>query len=232
MKSFEFFTRQFRLQLPRASWGVLLLLVVGWTIPGSSQTISPMYESGHTRGIEITPFVGYQFGGSHNVYEGEINIDDAENFGIAVNFDLPYKTGTQFELLWIMQKSRLDKKDYFTGITEPLFNLYTHYMQLGGVYGLQRNNVLPFISLSFGAVLFHPTSARYSDEWFFSASLGGGLKFYLTERVGLRLQARALFPLIWGSGGLWCGTGGCSVGIGSTTTIVQGDVTAGLIIRL
>ncbi len=219
---------------PRFRWGmaVLLAVLILGSLPAYAQTITPMYESGHSRGFEITPFVGYQFGGSHHVYDGEMNIDDSENFGVSLNFDLPYKQGTQLELLWIMQKSRLDKKNYMSGITESLFDMYTHYMQIGGIYGLERNNVLPFVSLAFGAVLFHPTSARYSDEWFFSASLGGGLKFYLNNRLGLRLQARALFPLIWGSGGLWCGTGGCSVGIGSTTSIVQGDVTAGIIIRL
>ncbi len=208
------------------------LLLLLFTPLARSQGYTPGYDYRESRGFEITPFYGYQFGGKHSVYEGEININDAQNFGLSLNFELPYKEGTQMEILWIMQKSNLYKKNYYTGISENLFGLYTHYIQVGGIYGMQQNNLLPFVSLAVGAVLFHPTNSRYSDEWFFSMSLGGGVKIYLNERLGIRLQARALFPIIWGGGGLWCGGGGCSVGIGGTSSIVQGDVTAGLIIRL
>ncbi len=212
------------------SW--IFLFLVLFSSLAWSQGYTPSYNYRESRGFEITPFYGYQFGGKHSVYEGEININDAQNFGLSLNFEVPYKEGTQMEILWIMQKSNLYKRNYYTGISENLFGLYTHYIQVGGIYGLQQNNLLPFVSLAVGAVLFHPTSSRYSDEWFFSMSLGGGVKIYLNERLGIRLQARALFPIIWGGGGLWCGSGGCSVGIGGTSSIVQGDVTAGLIIRL
>jgi|GEM_PF-6959611 len=45
-----------------------------------------------------------------------------------------------------------------------------------------------------------------------------------------------LLPLQFGSGGLYCGiaTGGsgCSVGVGASSTIIQGDFSAGIVLKL
>jgi hypothetical protein len=185
-----------------------------------------------SRGIEITPFYGWMFGGSLSVREGDLNINDNDNYGIAVDVELPYGGGKQVELLWVMQNSRLDLKRYPSGIKETLFDIATHYFHVGGVYGVRRGNVMPFGSLTLGATLFHPKENNLSDEWRFSATLGLGAKLYLSERVGVRLQGRLMMPFQWGSGGLWCGPGGCSIGVGTTTTILQGDLTGGLIILL
>jgi hypothetical protein len=217
-KSSFLFLIMLSLQLSTALWGQGLS-----TWQGSQKT---------TRGIEITPFYGWMFGGSLSVREGDLNIKDNDNFGIAVDIELPYGGGKQLELLWVMQNSRLDLKRYPSGITETLFDIVTHYFHIGGVYGVRQGNVMPFGSLTLGATLFHPKEEDVSDEWRFSATFGLGAKIYVSERVGLRLQGRLMMPFQWGGGGLWCGTGGCSAGVGTSTTILQGDLTGGLIILL
>ena len=74
--------------------------------------------------------------------------------------------------------------------------------------------------------------SEWGNEWFFAANFGGGVTVFFSETVGLQLQARALFPMSFSGGGFWCGTGGCSVGIGSYGFIAQFDFTAGLTIAL
>lgn len=37
-----------------------------------------------------------------------------------------------------------------------------------------------------------------------------------------------LLPIQWAGGGLWCGTSGCGIGLSGGSSILQGDVTAGL----
>ena len=70
----------------------------------------------------------------------------------------------------------------------------------------------------------------------FAASLQGGAKFDLSEKIGLRIKAAMLMPLQFGSGGLFCGIGtggsGCSVNVGASSSIIQGDFSAGVVVKL
>ena len=182
--------------------------------------------------FEITPFTGYMFGGYMNVYQGQITIDNAQNYGLSFVYTVPYKQGIQLEVLWLMHQSALNLQKPGEREVNKLFDINTHYIQIGGIYGKRKKNVMPFGSISFGTTLFSPHSVRYSDEWQFSMTIGAGIKFYLSKHVGLRLQARALLPFYWGTGSVWCGTGGCSLGYGSTSIMLQGDFTAGLMITL
>ena len=63
-------------------------------------------------------------------------------------------------------------------------------------------------------------------------TFGGGGKFDLSEKLGIRLQARVLVPMVLSGGGLWVGTGGASVGVGAWAPIVSFDFTAGIYIKL
>jgi hypothetical protein len=62
-----------------------------------------------------------------------------------------------------------------------------------------------------------PKGAGLNSETKFSLSLGGGVKLYLTEHVGIRLDARWFGTFIGGSGSVFCSGGACLVN-------VQGDV--------
>ncbi len=182
--------------------------------------------------FEITPFTGYMLGGYLNVYQGQVSITDNQNYGLSFVYTVPFGKGVQVEAFWLRQQSSLNLQERGDFGKKKLFDIDTHYMQIGGIYGVRNKNWMPFGSMSFGLTLFHPQSFQYSDEWQFSITVGGGLKYYLTRHFGLRLQARALIPLYWNGGGIWCGPGGCSVGIGSTSLMLQADFTAGLMITL
>jgi hypothetical protein len=109
----------------------------------------------------------------------------------------------------------------------------TEYYHIGGLYEIETGGAaMPFTSMTLGATRFAPDSGLYDSEWKFSAALGLGIKIPVGERFGIRFQARMLIPFLWASGGLWCGTGGCSVGVGGGSSFVQGDVLAGFTIKL
>ncbi len=190
-------------------------------------------SSGVAQDIELTPLVGYQMGGRITVREGDLNIVDNPTYGLII--DIPVQYGTGVELLIMNQPTSLELERYDFGRpmgTEKLFDMNVTYLQIGGVYETQKGNVVPFAALSFGAAWFSPNSSRYSDEWRFGLTMGGGAKLFFSKRFGIRLEGRLLFPLMWGGGTMWCGSGGCSVGLASTTSIVQVAFSAGLIIRL
>lgn len=179
--------------------------------------------------FEIIPYVGYQWGGTLRGYEADARLTDAANWGIAVN--IPIRYNVDLTISYTRQYTNLEIKHYSPPSTEQLFNMANEYYQIGALnYFGQGDKAKPYLLMTLGATRMAPDDSFYSSQWFFSFCLGLGTKIYLSERVGLRLQARMLVPMMWSGGGLWCGGGGCSVGISGGSSFVQGDVTAGLVV--
>ena len=106
------------------------------------------------------------------------------------------------------------------------------YIQIGGVQEMDMDNIRPFGVFTLGTTYFKPQDATYQDAWKFSVTLGGGVKIWFSDRVGIRLQGRLMLPMFWGGVGFTVGTGGAGLTMGGGTSMVQGDFTGGLIIGL
>jgi len=181
---------------------------------------------------ELFGFGGYMTYSSIAVREGDLKFDDGPNYGFGL--DVEIQRGVMVELNYTQQQTAARLKR-FNGLNEPLFDMNTHYFQLGALYEFRKSRkqkAFPYTLATLGATLFDAKDASLSDEWRFSVAFGVGGKFYLSEKFGLRLQTRLLMPLTFSGGGMWCGTGGCSVGLGAWTSLVQFDFTAGVFIRL
>jgi hypothetical protein len=196
----------------------------------------PFQSLSQGRQIELTPFVGYQFGGNMKFYQGKIKVDNGMNYGLAASIDIRY--GVKAEFFYSRAATRGKWNPYlgFENTFPPVnFDLAINYFQVGSVKEFMHDDIRPFGSLTLGAVWFDPKNT-VSDQWFFSISLGGGLKYYFTDRIGIRLQGRLLLPMVFSGVGLYAGigTGGVSTGAGlsSWAPIVQGDITGGVIIVL
>jgi hypothetical protein len=68
------------------------------------------------------------------------------------------------------------------------------------------------------------------DTWIFAFNLGGGVKWWISEAIGLRFQARFLMPVFFNSGTFISGPYGASLRVNAGIPIVQGDLTLGLAI--
>jgi len=181
---------------------------------------------------EIFGFGGYMTYSSVAVSEGTLSFDDGPNYGFGL--DVGINRGLLVELNYTHNQTSARLRR-FNGIEEPLFDMNTHYFQIGAQYEFRKTSkqkAVPYTLLTLGATLFDAKDASLSDVWRFSVAFGGGGKIYLGEKVGLRLQARLLMPLTFAGGGLWCGPGGCSVGVGSWASLVQFDFTGGIFVRL
>ncbi len=198
-----------------------LALLIGW----GALPIFAQPEPGTSR-FEISPFVGYQFGGTLRVQDGDLLIKADMNYGGAV--DVTVRPGVQLELAYIRQDTELRVKDYAFGKTETLFAMAVEYFHIGGLYEGRSGRVRPYGLVTAGLTHFNPKPADRSGEWRFSVGLGGGFKAFATERLGFRFQGRLLLPYFGASSGLWCSApGGCFVTF-SGRFIVQVDFTAGL----
>src|SRR5262249_1467031 len=82
----------------------------------------------------------------------------------------------------------------------------------------------------FGATSF--SASGFDTRWLFSFGAGLGAMVHVNPKTSLRLQTRLLIPIQWGSAGFYFGTGGAGIDVGGGSSIVQGDVSLGLAIKL
>ncbi|MGH7495793.1 MAG: hypothetical protein ACREOO_25835 [bacterium] len=191
----------------------------------------PSYST--TKGIELSGFYGWQYGGDFTTYMGEIEIRDNENFGGSIGFPVPSRPEAMLELSYTRQNTTVDLKSYPSGAKEELFDAAVEYYQLGAMYNRRVGSVSPFGGFSLGAARFAPKQnsiegIQLEDEWRFALTLGLGVKSYFNERLGLRLQGRLLMPMNFYGTSFWFGTGGASAGVSGGSAILQGDVSGGL----
>ncbi|MBN1559375.1 hypothetical protein JW998_03950 [candidate division KSB1 bacterium] len=183
--------------------------------------------------LEITPFWGYQMGGKTYYSGGDLNIVDSQVYGIQVG--VPTPLGATAEFFYSHQPTRMDaivSPPFEPAYSKTLFDFGVDYYLVGLLRPLQAGQTETFGVVYLGAANMRPADSKYTDEWFFTAGLGGGVKARFNPRAGLRLQARLLMPMQLSGAGLWCGTGGCDIGVGASSTILQLDLNAGIIIYL
>jgi hypothetical protein len=195
-------------------------------------TIAILFSSEVLAQTEIFGFGGYMTYSSVAVREGDLKFDDGPNYGFGI--DIGVQRGMFVELNYTHNQTSV-RLQRFNGPTEQLFDMNTHYFQIGAQYEFRKSpkqKAFPYTLATLGATLFDAKDPTLSDEWRFSVAFGGGGKFYLSDKIGLRLQARMLMPMTFSGGGMWCGGGGCSAGVGAWAVLVQFDFTVGVFIRL
>jgi hypothetical protein len=183
--------------------------------------------------FDITPSYGFLLSTNVRAAQGDVVIVDSPDFGLTIDIGherLP--GGMMIQLMYNRQDTRMELKEYPSGVRKELFDLIVEYWQLGVVRPLQMGKVQPYGVVGLGAASFNPIGSTWGTEWFFAAHFGGGVKVALSESVGLRFQGRALLPMTFGGGGFWCGTGGCGIGLGSYSSFIQFDFNGGIVIFL
>lgn len=181
--------------------------------------------------LEITPMVGWQYGGSIDAAQGgDLHFNAGWNYGGSLGIQMePNLTG---EVSWSVQKSKAVLQPAGLLPDTTLFDLDIHYFQLAGLRDLGEGSVRPFVLGSVGATMFDPKASGFDSHWFFSLGVGLGVRAPLSERMGLRVQGRFLLPMQFDSGSIFCGSGGCGGSVSGGTAIPQGDVSAGLSVKL
>ncbi len=183
--------------------------------------------------IEITPYYGYMFAGKLALYQGDFNVKNDANYGVTIDFELDRKSGISVELLYDRLDTRAVLKEYPTNISKDLFDMSVEYFQIGGLYNKPLNKKFStFGVFTLGAARMAPDSDKYGDDWRFAVTAGGGIKYFFSKVIGIRLMGRIKMPFYFSGGNVWVGPGGISYGLGAGTALLQGDLTAGIIFRL
>jgi opacity protein-like surface antigen len=195
------------------------------------------------RQVELIGFGGYMLNGKIKTYTGDFPVDDNANYGGIVS--IQGYSNTFFELMYNRTDTKFSyiRNGGFGFLGDEKLDISVEYYQAGILHQLDIHDIIkPFGIATIGAVRFHPKDdvdfdgdglyVSASDEWRMAATVGAGLKFLLSGRVGIRLQARILLPMDFDGLFVGIGTGGVSSGAGFRIPMLSGDFTGGLIIRI
>lgn len=177
--------------------------------------------------IELTPFIGYRFGGEFENYSTrqEYSLASAESYGFT--FDFPTSDETKIELL--VSRQPTDIKTSGDLGTQRISVDMTYY-QVGALYQPSDDEkVQPFVGATIGATHMKPDYPDTNSETEFSMTFVGGVKLHLSEHIGIRLDGRLFATFVNTNSAIFCGGGGCTFGFGGNA-LWQGEATAGLII--
>jgi hypothetical protein len=184
--------------------------------------------------IELNGFYGWQLNGKANLYDGEFIMQNAPNYGGKLAVGL--STTTFVELSYMRSDSEGYYKPYNIS-TEPRENIRysSNYITVGGLQELDLGKIRPFGTFGMGTVIWDPKD--YSGtKWQFHFTLGAGVKIWLNDFIGLRVQGSMMMPLVYNGAGFGCGigTGGSSCGGAVYTRITpfQGEFSGGIILRI
>jgi len=185
--------------------------------------------------VEITPFGGYMLGGSVKFYQGKFKIQNAACYGGMIAVQL--HGGNYAEFSYTGMGTTGDWTPYYgygSDYPETTVSMAVNHFQIGSVNELPLDNeaVRPYGTLSLGTTWFNMKEENSTDEWLFSFGAGVGLKYFFNDKIGIRIQARMILPLVFAGGGFYIGTGGSGSYVSTTAPVVQGDFTGGLIIAL
>lgn len=170
------------------------------------------------------------FPGNLKTIDGELRIENNFNYGIALDIR------TENELFVELLYSRIDTEvlfgeEYFESARTP-FDMSTEYFQTGAHIEIETGAFRPFAALTLGATYFNPKEDDISSDWRFSFTVGGGVKYYFTNSIGVRLQWRFLVPVYFSEGSIFCSNGTCEITVAGGIYLLQYDLTAGLVIAL
>ena len=177
--------------------------------------------------LELTPQYGYQVGAKWNYYGGYVKLKSSDQFGLTASLNL--NSEVQAEFIWVQQNTSVSIRDvvYFP-IEEAVSDMRVNHFQFGVTYKFGYDELVPFAGMSAGWASFNPDEPEYSTNTRFSLGATGGLKYFFSDHVGIRMQAQLLMPIEWG--GVYLGTGGSGVSVGGT--LVQLNFSGGLVLAI
>jgi hypothetical protein len=181
--------------------------------------------------IEASAFGSYRVGGEFDVEVSPgltRSVDLADGSGWGAGLALYRDPESFYEFLYSRQSTGLTRADTPLGGAD----ITTEYFHLGGTLLFERQPwMLPYVSLTAGITRFK--AGGFSAESKFSASLGGGLRLQLNDRVALALGLRGYLTFVDTDSGLLCSSAdgeGVCLFQGAGSSVFQGEATAGFVV--
>jgi len=148
--------------------------------------------------FQISPFIGYGFGGDFNSHyfdryadnwndNGDIELDDDFVWGIRAGVGLSDGVGVEFQVSHMPTSFYVGDFDWWEDDVKladvDLINVQTSLM-----FDLTRGPVVPYVGFGIGGSIFNIDNG--SDKTRFSASIAGGLNIQIYQNIYFRGEIR------------------------------------------
>lgn len=185
---------------------------------------------GQIQYLDAIPTAGVHFGGRLRFYEGEIRIDNAASYGVTLQ--TPINWGVSAEFTYSRSDSKARFVPYTPGYEPNEVGIASNYFLVGAVKEMVDYPIIPYGGFTLGVAWFDVQDPNIHDDVRFSIAFTGGVKYMLSDRIGIRVQGRFLMPLYFAGAGFYVGSGGGGFTMNTGGTMLQGDISVGLIFRL
>jgi hypothetical protein len=181
--------------------------------------------------LELTPMIGYTFGGRFDYEEEDgsdetIEISDASSIGFRLGYNL--SDNSQIEFLYSQQETEITGGELFP--RDALFDLDVRYFHIGGSLLWNRGNGLePYFTGTIGLTNFDPDDSGVDSLTRFSMGFGGGVRVMPLQRLGLYTGVRGLVTFVNSEMEGYSGSKGTYIRI-EADTVWQFQVYTGLIL--
>lgn len=184
--------------------------------------------------IEFTPLAGYTFSGDIEGYYGTYDLKNAFLYGARLDVEIDHLSF--FELSVRRNDPTLSYSTNSSGIADEETGTGTAHYMVGYLREFQDGPIRPYGVISLGTSRYWEKGDSDLRHWFFSTEFGVGVKMFISDIVGLRLQASVTTPWDFAGGGMYWGVGGGGAGGSANLTfgipIAHWDLSGGIIIKI
>ena len=154
--------------------------------------------------FEITPFVGYTYGGTIRADQTSLfgqDVDLASSANVGLNFGIPIGNGLKLELMADRQNTHLGSGGSDGGLFDPRgdrvgdFHVTYYHAGLQIPFAVSRN-ASPYFIGSAGVANLDPSTPGASTSTRFSASGGVGVKIPFNRNAGFRFEGRGFYTAL------------------------------------
>jgi OOP family OmpA-OmpF porin len=118
------------------------------------------------------------------LFDNDQDWDDALAYGLSLGFNYTKNWGTEFTLNYARTE---DDEKVLDDIDVGIFRWDVLY------HFFPECTVVPYLAVGMGGLYADPENG--GDDLDFMADWGGGLKYYVTENIALRADARHIFEV-------------------------------------
>lgn len=198
----------------------------------------PCLAQDRTGTWEITGFGGGYFGGtlyagSTAIFNRDVHLGTAPTYGARLGYNFNRVFGLEFG--WSQAKPDIHgpDTDVLFGQDVKLGTMTSDVIEGNFIFNMTHGRVIPYLTIGAGAMIFTPHVAGFSSssDTRFVGSFGGGVKFFMTPRLALRIDGRYRSAYINGGDSYYYDQNGCYHGCYyyyDSNWYGSGEVTGGL----
>lgn len=156
--------------------------------------------------FELTPMIGWRLNSDISETDvarySQLKFEDAATFGLAMSWNTSRVTSVELEYTYASYDGTAVAR---TAGADRTVNIKQHDILVNGLYLFNTGNdkFRPFLLGGIGASILAPSSL--SSVTNFAFTLGGGFKYYASDRFGIRGDIRWMPQYLYSTdGGTWC----------------------------